>query len=307
MTKRDGPVDLHIHSCWSGDADFRPEELVRRAKELGFEAISIADHDSVRAYPAALLAGEEAGLEVIPSLEMTTQYEGREFHLLMPFVDWRSPRLSAVLERAREVRLSEGAERVANLERLGFPISWEEVLAAAERKGEDVLPVGVFIARVLLDKPEMRRSPDWAKYYGRSGGEPDSFLFYSDYFEKGRPAYAPKRYIDLGEVLAMAPGTGAAPVLAHPGASFVRADRRDLEQLKDTGLKGLEVYTSYHQPPVCADRSLVAHYLDLANRLGLVPTAGSDFHGQIKPFIPFGFVREGRAWMIDALRNGAGR
>lgn len=307
MIKRDGPVDLHIHSCWSGDADFRPEELVRRAKQIGFEAISIADHDSVRAYPAVLAAGEEAGLEIIPSLEMTTQYDGREFHLLMPFVDWRSPVLAGMLERARVVRLSEGEERVENLRRLGFPLTWEEVLAAAERKGEDVLPVGVFIARILLDKPEVRREPRWTKYYGRGEGGPDAFLFYADYFEKGRPAYAPKRYIDLVEVLAMASGTGAAPVLAHPGASFVQAGRRDLERLKERGLKGLEVYTSYHQPPLCPDRSLEAHYLDLAGSLKLVPTAGSDFHGQIKPFIPFGFVREGRYWMIDALRNGAGR
>lgn len=304
MTMRGGPVDLHIHSCWSGDADFRPEVLVRRAKQMGFEAISIADHDSIRAYPAALAAGEEEGVEVIPSLEMTTQYDGREFHLLMPFVDWLSPGLGGVLDRAREVRLSEGRERVDNLRRLGFPLSWEEVQAAALRKGEDVLPVGVFIARVLLDKPEVRNELLWAKYYGRGSGEPDAFLFYSDYFEKGRPAYAPKKYIDLVEVLDLAPRTGGAPVLAHPGAPFVQAGRRDLEQLKERGLRGLEVYTSYHKPPLCPDHSLESLYLELAESLGLVPTAGSDFHGQIKPFIPFGFVREGRYWMVERLRNG---
>jgi len=303
MTMRDGPVDLHIHSCWSGDADFRPEELVRRAKETGFEAISIADHDSVGAYPAALTAGEEEGVEVIPSLEMTTQFDDREFHLLMPFVDWSSPALAGVLDRAREVRLSEGRERVENLRRLGFPLSWEEVRSAAEKKGDDVLPVGVFIARVLLDKPEVRSEPRWAKYYLRPSGEPNAFLFYADYFEKGRPAYASKRYIDLVEILDFAPRTGAAPVLAHPGASFVRAERRDLERLKERGLKGLEVYTSYHQPPLCPDRSLERRYLDLAESLDLVPTAGSDFHGRIKPFIPFGFVKEGRYWMVDRLRN----
>ncbi|MBN2200231.1 MAG: PHP domain-containing protein [Candidatus Aminicenantes bacterium] len=300
---RDGLVDLHIHSCWSGDGDVRPEELVRRAKESGFAAISIADHDSIKAYPAALAAGEEQGVEVIPGLEMTTQYDGREFHLLMPFVDWRSPCLAEVLNRAREVRLSEGRERVNNLRRLGFPVSWEEVLAAAAEKGEDVLPVGVFIARVLLDKMEVRREPRWDKYYLPGSNEPDAFLFYSDYFEKGRPAYAPKSYIDLVEVLDLAPQTGASPVLAHPGASFVRAGRRDLEELKERGLKGLEVYTSYHRPPLCPDHSLERHYLGLAESLNLVPTAGSDFHGRIKPFIPFGFVKEGRYWMVERLRN----
>ncbi|MBM3297541.1 MAG: PHP domain-containing protein [Candidatus Aminicenantes bacterium] len=303
---RDGPVDLHIHSCWSGDADFRPEELVRRAKRAGFEAISVADHDSVRAYPAALDAGREEGMEVIPSLEMTTQFGGREFHLLMPFVDWQSTALNEVLDRASSVRLSEGRERVEKLARLGFPISWDEVLDAARRKGEDVLPVGVFIAKILLEKPEVRSDALQARYYIHSTGEPDTFLFYSDFFEMGRPAYAPKRYIDLAEVLELAPKTGAAPVLAHPGAPFMRAGRDDLEKLKGLGLRGLEVYTSYHRPPLRPDRSLEVFYLDLADGLGLVPTAGSDFHGQIKSFIPFGFVREGGYWMIERLRDGKG-
>ncbi|OGD11298.1 MAG: hypothetical protein A2Y86_04845 [Candidatus Aminicenantes bacterium RBG_13_62_12] len=303
---RDGPVDFHVHSCWSGDADFRPEELVRRARLTEFEAISIADHDSIRAYPAALEAGREQGVEIIPNLEMTTRYDGREFHLLLPFVDWRSPALAGMLEQARLVRLSEGKERVDRLRRLGFPLTWEEVQSAALRKGEDVLPVGVFIARYLLDKPEVRAEASAAKYYTRGMGEPDAFLFYTDYFEKGRPAYAPKRYINLVEVLELAPETGAKPVLAHPGAHFMQADRRDLERLKERGLKGLEVYTSYHQPPLRPDRSLERFYLDLADSLGLVPTAGSDFHGQIKPFIPFGLVREGRYWMVERLRNGGG-
>jgi len=306
MSMAEELIDLHLHSRHSSDGDFWPAELVSMAKKAGFRAISISDHDSLQAYPQAVEKGREAGLEVIPSLEVTTLFGEREFHLLMPFVDPQSPGIRTVLDRAQQVRLEEGRERVRKLRALGLPIEWEEVLAAAETEGGQALPVGVSIARILLDKAEVRSMTQLAKYYRGPAqtAEPDAFLFYGDYFAAGRPAYAPKRYIPLLEVLALAPGTGAAPVLAHPGANFVRADRHDLEILREAGLKGLEVYTSYHQPPLCADDRLVALYRDMADRLGLVPTAGSDFHGRIKPFIPFGFVRDGRYWMVEHLRNG---
>jgi predicted metal-dependent phosphoesterase TrpH len=299
-------IDLHLHSRFSSDGDFWPGELVAMAKKAGFRAISISDHDSLEAYPQAVEQGREAGVEVIPSLEVTTLFGEREFHLLMPFVDSRSPAIQAVLDRARDVRFDEGCQRVEKLRAYGFPISWEEVLAAIGKEGGRALPVGVFIARILLDKVESRSEPRLSAYYRgpAQSAEPDAFLFYGDYFAPGRPAYVPKRYINLLHVLKLAPATGAVPVLAHPGADFVRASRRDLETLREAGLKGLEVYTSYHQPPICADSSLVALYLDLAERLGLVPTAGSDFHGRIKPFIPFGFIQDGRYWMVEHLRNG---
>nr|HUM34273.1 PHP domain-containing protein [Candidatus Saccharicenans sp.] len=86
----DGVVDLHVHSYFSCDGDYSPRDLVSMAREHGFRAIAIADHDTVEAYPEALRAGEEAGVEVIPSIEITTVFDGREFHLQLPFVNWRS-------------------------------------------------------------------------------------------------------------------------------------------------------------------------------------------------------------------------
>jgi hypothetical protein len=73
-----------------------------------------------------------------------------------------------------------------------------------------------------------------------------------------------------------------------------------LVTLADAGLRGLEVFTSYHDP------EQTACYLGLAEELGLVPTAGSDFHGKIKPHIPFGAIRAGQYWMVERLRNGRG-
>ncbi|HYA48106.1 MAG TPA: PHP domain-containing protein, partial [Burkholderiales bacterium] len=76
-----GRVDFHVHSNRSCDGDYSPAELVGFAREKGFRAISIADHDTVAAYPEAVELGQAAGIEVIPSVEITTLYAGREFHL----------------------------------------------------------------------------------------------------------------------------------------------------------------------------------------------------------------------------------
>ena len=85
-------------------------------------------------------------------------------------------------------------------------------------------------------------------------------------------------------------------MLAHPGAYFENATRDDLVALRDRGLAGLEVHTSYHTP------ELTAFYGGLAAELDLVPTAGSDFHGRIKPHVRFGDIRDGGPEILERLR-----
>ena len=75
-------VDFHVHSNRSCDGDYSPAELIGFARDTGFRAISIADHDTTAAYPEAVELGRAAGVEVIPSIEVTTLYAGREFHLV---------------------------------------------------------------------------------------------------------------------------------------------------------------------------------------------------------------------------------
>jgi predicted metal-dependent phosphoesterase TrpH len=123
------------------------------------------------------------------------------------------------------------------------------------------------------------------------------YAFYRDYFMEGRPAHVPRRALDLLEVLAVSADTGGVPVLAHPGAEFQQTDREDLRALKQGGLEGLEVYTTYH------DTSQTKHFAALAEEFDLVATAGSDFHGGIKPQIPFGAIRDGTYRMVDELRD----
>jgi len=288
-----GIVDLHIHSDRSSDGTYTPIELVRMAVDKGFAAISIADHDTVAAYPEAIEAADGSGVEVVPSMEVTTLFDEREFHLLLPFADWASPVISVISKRVSEGRGIEGRERVEKLRELGLDITWEEVEAATG----STPPLGVRIAQILLDKPDSKDDPALKKYFQGKERLWAPYHFYRDYFLEGRPAFVPKRHISLLEVLDLAPEAGAVPVLAHPGAYFENATRGDLVRLKERGLAGLEVYTSYHQP------EQTAFYAEAAKELDLVPTAGSDFHGRIKPHVFFGYVKEGAVWMVEELRT----
>ncbi len=286
-------VDLHIHSNKSSDGDFSPFHIIQLSKKNKLRAISIADHDTVAAYPEALEFGEEEGIEVIPSLELTTLFGDREFHLLLPFVDWKKKIVSELIGQVAERRIVEGKERIRKLREIGFDIKWKEV----SRKSKPNPPLGVTIAQVLLDKAEKKDSSSLKKYYEGQNRIFAPYFFYRDYFTKGKPAWIPKRNLDLVEVLRLIPQTEAVPVLAHPGAYFQNTSREDLVVLKENGLEGLEVYTFYH------DSSQTEQYRTLAEELDLVPTAGSDFHGRIKPHIAFGSLEEGEYWMVEELRK----
>lgn len=286
-------VDLHIHSKYSSDGDLSPYEIILLAQENNFKAISIADHDSVAAYPEAIEIAQGTGVEVIPSVELTTLYDDREFHLLLPFALWNHSLLLGFIRQVHEARIIEAKERIAKLQELGFDLTWEEVT-----KGKTTSPpLGVVIAKRLLEKTSSRFDPRLTKYFEPGNVKVAPYLFYEDYFRPGKPAYVPKRIVSIFEVISRAAEFGAAPVLAHPGADFQSATIDDIKVLKEKGLVGLEVFSTYH------DEKMTALYLDIARKLDLVPTAGSDFHGRIKPHVPFGCVRNGTYAMIESLRQ----
>ncbi len=289
----DGWVDLHIHSDRSSDGSFSPFHLIHLAREKRLRAISITDHDTVAAYPEALQVGEEEGVEVIPGLELTTLYENREFHLLLPFVDWTAKIVTSLIDRVGKARTQEAKGRIKKLQEIGFDISWKEVM----KKSKSGPPLGVAIAQILLSKLKKKNKPLLEKYFRQDNPWPAPYIFYEDYFMEGKPAWIPKHNPSLLDVLKIAHETGGVPVLAHPGAYFQRASKEDILIMKEHGLEGVEVYSSYHES------SQTEFYKKIAAELDLVPTAGSDFHGRIKPHIPFGSLKNGEYWMVQELRK----
>lgn len=288
-----GEVDLHVHSNRSSDGDFSPFHLIQLARGKKLKAISITDHDTLAAYPEALEMGKKAGVEVIPGVELTTIYDGREFHLLLLFLNWKSKTIPRVLSTIARRRIEEARERVKKLQRLGFDIGWKEVKAATK----SIPPLGVVIAQVLLEKSGKKEDKRLERYLNGKDNLLASYMFYRDFFTEGKAAYVPKRNISLVALLGLIPEIGGVPVLAHPGAYFQKVKEKDISSLREKGLEGLEVYTPYH------DSKQIDFYKKLAEKYNLIATAGSDFHGRIKPHIPFGSAKNGDYAMVEALRQ----
>ena len=152
---KDGYVDFHVHSTFSSDGDFTPRQIAVMAREHGFAAVCITDHDSVAAYPAAIEDGRREGVEIVPSMEVTTVYAAGSSIASCPFLDWTHPVIGRIARHVSEGRWVEARERVELLRGFGLDLTWEEVAA---RAGETP-PLGVTIAQILLDKPVIAARP----------------------------------------------------------------------------------------------------------------------------------------------------
>lgn len=255
------PVDLHTHSRVSDGSD-KPSDLVRRAAEIGLSAIALTDHDTQEGMEEALATGREVGIEVIPGTEVSA---GKGTHLVILFLEPGSGPLQDQLARIRRGREERNSRIVDRLDELGIDITIEEVVTEA---GEGV--VG---------------RPHFAAILVRKGVVPDVETAFTEYLANGGRAYLPRVALDAEETVRLARASGAVPILAHPHTAQVD-DREGLRgflaRLRDAGLVGVEViYPGY-------DDVRRRELSTVADRLGLLVSGGSDFHGTYKPHIGLG-------------------
>ncbi len=257
-------IDLHAHTTAS-DGSLTPAELVGLAAGIGLKAVAVTDHDNVDGLPEALAKGREIGLEVVPGVEISAEYKPGTMHILGYLVDPEAAGLGPRLNELQEARRNRTPKIVAKLRELGLDITVEDIQAAAGG-----LQVGrPHFAKVLQDKG-----------YAASFNEA-----FDKYLGKGAPAYVDKFRFSPAEAVGLIHEAGGLAVLAHP-FTLRQDDPAELEEmivgLKNDGLDGLEVYYSEHTP------EMTRLYLELAARHGLLPTGGSDFHGDNKNGISLG-------------------
>ena len=247
MTK----VDLHIHSTAS-DGHLSPAEVICKAAEAGLTVIALTDHDTTNGIAEALEAANSfPQLKMIPGIEISTDIDHGEMHLLAYFIDYTSPDLLASLSRMRDSRKGRAQRMIDNLAKLGLPVEW---LRVQEIAGDG--SVGrPHIAQALLEKGYITTFKE----------------AFDKYIAYGGPAYAEREKMTPDESIKLVLGAGGIPVLAHP--LTLKNATELVVGFKERGLVGLEAYyTGYTAEEI---DNLVA----LATKHGLITTGGSDYHG----------------------------
>jgi predicted metal-dependent phosphoesterase TrpH len=244
-------IDLHLHTTAS-DGALSPSELVARAGAAHLSIIAITDHDTTAGTLAARAAARDAGLELVPGIEISAVADGRDVHMLGYFIDAESPSLNTFLDAQRAERVRRVTEMGHRLASLGCAIDVEPILAAAQ--------CGRSVGR-----------PQIADALVGGGYAADRDDAFRRYLEHGAPGFVPRCGVSPFDVIRVVHAAGGVVAMAHPGLT-----RRDdlIPAMVEAGLDGLEARHSDH------DEATEARYRALAAQLGVFTTAGSDYHGE---------------------------
>ncbi|MEV0897902.1 PHP domain-containing protein [Actinoplanes sp. NPDC049802] len=252
-------IDLHCHSTAS-DGTLTPGELVRAGAAAGLDVMAITDHDTTGGWDAAA-AARPTGMRLVRGAELSCRWHGAEpaipLHLLAYLFDPSEPVLAGELVRLREDREQRAEKIVTKLRADGVPITWEEV-SGYSAGGSVGRP---HIAQALIRAGLVRTTTE---------------AFASTWL--GARYFVPKSDLDVFDAVRAVREAGGVTVFAHPRATVRGRVVPDelIVDLAEAGLFGLEADHEDHTP---AQRAQVRA---LAERLGLVVTGSSDFHGTHK-------------------------
>jgi len=249
-------ADLHSHSSVS-DGTQPPADVMQRAAAAGLDVIALTDHDTVAGHAEAA-AALPPGLTLLPGMELSCRLEGHSVHMLAYLFDPRNDELAGEMAEIRESRLHRARAMVNRLAALGVPVTWDQV--------SEVASGGVVgrphIARALV---EIGVVPTVADAFG------------PDWLGPGGRAYVSRYALDPVRAVRLVSHAGGVTVLAHPRGSARgwRTPDEVIEELAAAGLTGLEVNHPQH------DERERAALSDLASRLRLLSSGGSDDHGEL--------------------------
>ncbi len=292
------PVDLHIHTSYSSDGDYTPLEILSRARKLGLKAISICDHDAVDGSRMAVSCCREYGVEVLPSIELTTFLKGRELHILAYYVDTTAPSVLGKLFDIRRQAEDKIRRYASSLRNMGIDVTYEEAKALCPH----AVPTCSILVKAAMLSGKNLDIAIFREYLTGSRSDQPYHNFFLDHMRPGGTAYVePPAGFGTIDAIGLISENGGVPVIAHPAGSLnLPREIETLDLLRAHGLAGVEVYSSYHS------EESESFLLSYAQRHKLVVTAGSDFHGPtVKPNIVMGELRYNPYEIVDNLRATA--
>tara|TARA_B100001750_G_C15495594_1_gene593937 strand:- start:1306 stop:2142 length:837 start_codon:yes stop_codon:yes gene_type:complete len=244
-------VDLHVHTYCS-DGKLAPQEIIIKANAVGIKYLSITDHDTIEAIADGIkFAKTIPEINIIPGIELSTDFEGSELHILGYYIDFHRQDLENVLVEYREKRLLRAKLILEKLRTIGISLSFVRLKEIAG-KGSIGRP---HIAKALVEKG-----------YARDIGD----AFYKFLSEKGQ-TFIPRDKPTVNTAINLIHSLGGVAVLAHP--FWIDSLENTLSTLKQVGLDGMEVFYSNYK----SDK--IMKLKKLAERFDLIPCGGSDYHG----------------------------
>lgn len=259
-------ADLHCHSTFS-DGTLTPQELIHLAKRIGLSGLSITDHDTLEAYPDAMKHAEEAGLELLPGVELSASHQGQSVHILGYAFSLKSDAIRRLCEKHRERRLKRYHDILKVLEAHDMVLPGEDILRRH--------PAGSIgrphIALAMMEK-------------GYVSSVEEAF---KKYLGKRKPCHVPGNAFSVDETLDAIRQAGGLAILAHP---HLISRASTVSELLKMPFDGIECFYSRFTQK---DNK---RWLRIAQNRNWLATGGSDFHGAVKPHISLGC-----AWVSEDL------
>lgn len=267
--------DLHTHSNAS-DGSYAPADLVKLAAECGVTTLALTDHDTVSGIAEAQAAGKKYGVTLIPGVEISIDFTPGTMHICGYYLDIDNTELRAGLNFVQVARRNRNPRIIEKLNVLGVAITLDEVKAVAG--------------------PDQLGRPHFAQVLVQKGYARDTQAAFSKYLAKGAPAYMDKQRLSLDRAVAMIQAAGGVAVLAHPiqlKLNSWQEYREKITELKNAGITGVEAFNSYQS------EEENQQFYTIATELEMLITAGSDFHGAIKPKVKLGQFGENIPIKLD--------
>ncbi|MCM1263654.1 MAG: PHP domain-containing protein [Butyrivibrio sp.] len=256
-------IDLHVHSNKS-DGTYTPSELVDYAITKGLSAFALTDHDTTAGLEEAHSYSKDKPIEVIPGIEFSTEYEGKDVHVLGLYIQYDAPAFQAKLQAFVDSRINRNIKMCRNLQDAGIDITYDKL---CEENPGAVITRAHYAAYLTNHKYVTSRADAFARYVG------DHCKY-----------YVPREKITPTQAVELILEAGGVPILAHPPLYHMGNERLDklVGNLKDAGLMGIEaIYSTYSNQDERDMRRLAEKY-------GLLLSGGSDFHGDNKPGLDLG-------------------